>query len=68
MTLANWTRLVSKEVSPFDPRRSEWTALEIVRQIISPIIEEFGAEQTRLDRLHPNNVLVPRVVEEAISL
>ena len=59
ITLASWTRQVSKEVSPFDPRRSEWTALEVVRQIISPIIDEFDADRSRLDRLHPNNVLVP---------
>ena len=61
MTLVEWTRLVSQELSPFDPRRCEWTALEIVRQIVSPIIDEFSTDQTRLERLHPNNVLVPEL-------
>ena len=59
MTLAKWTELVSDKFSPFDPRRSEWTALEIVRQVVSPIIDEPSADQSRLDRLHPNNLLVP---------
>ena len=58
MTLAEWTRQVSRECSPFDPRRSEWTALEIVRQIVSPIVD-FDGDQSVLDRLHPDNVLVP---------
>ena len=59
LTLANWTRLVSQELSPFDPRRGEWTGLEIVRQIVAPIVDDLNADQARLDRLHPNNVLVP---------
>ena len=61
MTLAKWTRLVSQKFSPFDPRRGEWTALEIARQIVSPIIDEVRTDQTRLDHLHPNNVLVPEL-------
>ena len=58
VTLAEWTRQISRECSPFDPRRSEWTALEIVRQIVSSV-EVLGDDQFMLDRLHPNNVLVP---------
>ena len=59
ITLTEWTRLISREFSPFDPRRSEWTALEVVRQLVSPIVDEIGVQQEHLDRLHPNNVLVP---------
>ena len=59
MTLEEWTRLLLRDVSPFDPRRSEWTALEVVRQFVSPIVDELGVQQASLDRLHPNNVLVP---------
>ncbi len=59
ITLTEWTRFLSQELSPFDPRRSEWTALEIVRQLVSPIVNELSVHQTRLDLLHPNNVLVP---------
>ena len=59
MTLSEWTAFVFEQLSPFDPRRSEWTALEVVRQLVSPIVTDLGVHQTRLDRLHPNNVLVP---------
>ena len=59
MTLEQWTRLLLRDVSPFDPRRSEWTALEVVRQLVAPIVHKFDVQQTSLDRLHPNNVLVP---------
>lgn len=59
VTLAQWTQIIAQELSPFDPRRSEWTALEVVRQLVSPIVDEIDIDETRLDRLHPNNVLVP---------
>ena len=59
MTLTEWTRVISEELSPFDPRRSEWTALEVIRQLVFPIVHQFGIHQSRLDRLHPNNILVP---------
>ncbi len=59
MTLLEWTQLISQEFSPFDPRRSEWTALEITRQLVSPIVDDLTVQQKLLDRLHPNNVLVP---------
>lgn len=61
ITLVEWTCMLSQELSPFDPRRSEWTALEIVRQLVSPVVSEVGTHQTRLDNLHPNNVLIPNV-------
>lgn len=59
MTLVEWTTKVA-ELNPFDPRRSEWTALEITAQLVAPVIE-FTGDEGMLDRLHPNNVLLPRV-------
>ena len=43
-----------------DPRRSEWTALEILRQLVAPIGVMGGPEASVVDNLHPSNVLVPR--------
>ena len=60
ITLTEWTQFLSKKVSPFDPRRSEWTALEIIRQLLTPIVEDLVVGQEGLDRLHPKNVLVPK--------
>lgn len=58
MTVDEWTVSVSA-CSPFDPRRSEWTALEITAQLVERV-EAFDGEEAMLDRLHPNNVLLPR--------
>ncbi len=58
MTLFEWTECVSSQCSPFDPRRSEWTALEIVRQIVFPIVNTLWVTEARLDCLHPNNILL----------
>lgn len=59
MTLTEWTSAVATR-SPFDPRRSEWTALEITGQLVAPVIK-FDGDESMLDRLHPNNVLLPRI-------
>ena len=56
-TLREWTTIIA-ECSPFDPRRSEWTALEIAGQLVSQVIE-YDGDEAMLDRLHPNNVLLP---------
>ena len=58
ITLLEWTEFVSNECSPFDPRRSEWTALEIIRQLVFPIISKLSVTEKRLDRLHPNNIVL----------
>lgn len=58
ITLTEWSSAVTL-LSPFDPRRSEWTALEITAQLVAPVIK-FDGDETVLDRLHPNNVLLPR--------
>jgi hypothetical protein len=58
MTIEEWTHSV-RDCSPFDPRRSEWTALEIVAQLVGRV-ESIDGDETMLDRLHSNNVLLPR--------
>jgi len=60
ITLSEWTDFVSTHCNPFDPRYSEWTALEIIRQIIFPIVNELSVTEKKLDFLHPNNVLVDK--------
>jgi len=60
ITLSEWTQFTREKCSPFDPRMSEWTALEIVRQIIVPILQDLDVGQGILDLIHPNNVLVNR--------
>lgn len=53
-----WLRHV-RNLSPFDPRRSEWTALEILRGLIAKLSDDLFASSNTLDNLHPANVLVP---------
>lgn len=57
ITLSEWT-LKLRQCSPFDPRRSEWTALEIVKQLLENAVS-VGGDISTLDRLHPDNVLLP---------
>ena len=59
ITLSEWTRFIAEDLSAFDPRGSEWTALEIVRQIVSPIVDDIDTHESMLDRVHPENVLLP---------
>ena len=59
IALSQWTESVSTRCSEFDPRRSEWTALEIVRQIVEPMVSTLTVRETRLQNLHPNNILLP---------
>ena len=58
ITIVDWTRFIKCKCSPFDPRRSEWTALEIVRQILTPVVERFKTYED-LNYVHPGNILVP---------
>jgi len=60
ITLTDWTEFILRECSPFDPRRSEWTALEIVRQIILAGEGKSFFDRSTASLLHPNNVLVSR--------
>ena len=68
MTLSKWTECVSSQCSPFDPRRSEWTALEIVRQIVFPIVNTLTVTEARLDSLHPNNILLAESWKTSFSV
>ncbi|GGD59320.1 hypothetical protein GRI62_00825 [Erythrobacter arachoides] len=63
-TLCDWVSLTAT-LKPNDPRRSEWTALEIIRQILKPLFsfdQELDLESRDadfLDILHPENVQIP---------
>lgn len=60
ISITEWTEYTnSDDRLPFDPRKSEWTALEIIRQIIEPKLE-VGATSVPLERIHPQNILIPR--------
>ncbi|MFB0872150.1 MULTISPECIES: hypothetical protein [unclassified Sphingobium] len=58
LSLVEWTEKTAA-MDPSDPRRSEWTALEIVRQILEPIFDPEGPDMDYLDRLHPEGVGIP---------
>ena len=58
ITLLQWTEFVFAKRDEFDPRRGEWTALEIVRQIVEPVAALSAGSARSLDYLHPNNVLL----------
>lgn len=55
--LPTWLDFV-KKLSPFDPRRSEWTALEVLRGLLITIKNDLFASSDILDHLHPANVLI----------
>jgi hypothetical protein len=59
VTLSDWVGSLAV-ADQHDPRRSEWTALEILRQLVAPIGVIGGPEASALDNLHPSNVLIPR--------
>lgn len=59
--LPDWLRFQSS-LPEHDPRASEWTALEVLRQIVDPLVQiddirSPGLEQ--MDRIHPLNITVP---------
>ena len=59
ISIADWTNFInSKECRPLDPRRSEWTALEIIRKIVETQV--IFQNDTPLNRLHPQNILIPK--------
>jgi hypothetical protein len=62
VSLESWVvRLRADGAGPHDPRRSEWTALEVLRQLLAAIVTFPGIEATALDNLHPSNILIPKV-------
>lgn len=61
VSLESWiVRLSADSTGPHDPRRSEWTALEVLRQLLAAIGTFPGPEATVLDNLHPSNILIPK--------
>jgi hypothetical protein len=59
ITINEWVKSVHA-CNAFDPRRGEWTALEIAAQLLEDATAA-GNDEAILDRLHPNNVLLPKV-------
>ena len=57
LTLLDWAAF-ARELKPNDPRRSEWAALEIARQILMAFGELGGPDIDGLDLIHPENVYV----------
>lgn len=57
MTLLEWAA-VARKLELNDPRRSEWTALEIVRQILEVFREIDGPPIDGLDLIHPENIFI----------
>jgi hypothetical protein len=53
-----WIQFTDEECDAFDPRRSEWTALEIVRSIVSKVTQ-IGVSRDSLRYIHPANVFIP---------
>lgn len=61
VSLESWViRLSEDGAGQHDPRRSEWTALEVLRQLLAAIVTFPGLEATVLDSLHPSNILLPK--------
>lgn len=66
LTLCEWVDFISG-LPAADPRRSEWTALEIIRQVIDHFLRSARPDQLTvpdldaLDRLHPENILIDPV-------
>ena len=56
-TLLDWTAFC-KTLRANDPRRSEWTALEIARQILAGFNDIDSPDIDGLDRVHPENVFI----------
>lgn len=62
LTLCAWVDSICG-LAASDPRRSEWTALEIIRQILDRFqqfdgLDLDGLDLDALDRLHPENILI----------
>lgn len=58
VTLEDWMRTTAS-LDGSDPRASEWTALELLRQIVDST-SSVGATIDVLERLHPSNIFVPK--------
>jgi hypothetical protein len=63
MNLYDWVKFTSgNECDPFDPRRGEWTCLEIIRQLVQQIEEPSFSDMVTISPilcLHPANISLP---------
>ncbi|MDB5617039.1 hypothetical protein [Tardiphaga sp.] len=59
VTLDDWLSSLST-LQPDDPRSGEWTALEIVRQLVSTVQIFPTGRIELLDELNPTNILLPK--------
>ena len=59
INVAEWTDFLRNECSPFDPRGSEWSALEILKSLVTPVLQQLS-QSNKLNYVHPYNVLVPK--------
>lgn len=63
MSLYDWVEFTyGSECDPFDPRRGEWTCLEIIRQLVQQIAEPSFIDMATISpilSLHPANISVP---------
>jgi hypothetical protein len=56
-SLVEWINVV-RELPATDPRASEWTALEILRQVLQRVVAADVKSSQLLDELHPANILL----------
>jgi hypothetical protein len=59
MTAKEWSQFTASNCGAFDPRRGEWTALEIIRQLVAPLLD-LGKSIDDLDAVHPYNVVISK--------
>ena len=62
ISVYEWVTYLQGQGTPngHDPRGSEWTALEILKQLLGRIREFPGLNIAALDELHPSNILLPK--------
>lgn len=58
VTAQEWITSV-RTLTPYDPRVGEWTALEIIRQLLESVRRFPEGSLKQLDHLHPSNLLLP---------
>lgn len=57
-TLLGWAQFL-QTLKAHDPRRSEWTALEISRQVLEKLLAFETERDDVIQALHPANILIP---------
>lgn len=58
--LKDWVAFLKSDCSHFDPRGAEWTALEIIRQLLNHTKNiSLEVDDDSLSELHPRNITLP---------